>query len=452
MKKNKRNARFKNMIRFLKNNHWTYAMMCLLIILVVLAIKFLRHLGDETYSVGDYFASLIELKTFLSIFFAFILTGIAYSISNIFDGKIEDYMKLTNDYDHLSKKYGTFNKLLSYKNSPLSDYVVGRKKSKCIPKNTDNNEDEYVYPTIILTPLYDKQTKIDFTFGQKTYKLPSWANKHSDELFAAHSHSKTYNQQALRVDDFYFDEKTATICLSHTSYFDSLITNRACDFDVNGVSVREIYEPGPFLHQLKDSELSNHLGFNGMVATSDNKYIFIKRNSKVSIAKNTLQCSVGSSLKMKYALNSDKTITKESISLAIIKEMMDEFCLYNLDNYKEVEQTLKETFSFEKNVLFFYRELLECGKPQLMFFYKLPIDSDEVIKAFTKGTKFLKKQQNDNLFLSVDGYKMLFVDCKDINKLYLCPDGIVINNKYYKSVPGAVATVIMLLEYLKNTN
>lgn len=452
MKKNRNDNRLKKTIRYFKSNHWTYALLCFLLVAAALLIQFFRHLGDESYGIGDYFASLIEVKTFLSIVLAFVLTGIAYSIANVFDGKIEDYMKLTNDYDHLSKKYGTFNKLLVYKNASDSPFLIGRKKSGCVPKSKKNNEDEYVFPTIVVSSLYDKKTKIQFEFGEKTYRLPPWASKHSDELLAAHAHSKIYNQQALRADDFTVEGNQATIFLSHTSYFDSLVTNRACDYDVNGASIREIYEPGPFLHELKDSQLSNHLGFNGMVETADHKFIFIKRHRRVSIAKNTLQSSVGASLKVKYALTADHKVTPESISLAIVKEIMDEFCLDRLQNHRELEEQIRNDFSFQKNVLFFYRELLESGKPQLMFYYRLPIESNEVIRAFTKGTKFLKKQKRHNLFLSVDGYKMLLVDAKDLSKIYLCPDGMVIGKKFYKSVPGAVATVIMLLQYLKEKN
>ena len=447
MKKKRNDNRLKKIIRFFKSNQWTYALLCLLVVAAAMLVQFFRHWGDSSYGIGNYFTSLIEIKTFLSIVLAFVLTGIAYSIASFFESKIEDYMKLTNDYDHLSKKYGSFNELLVYKNSSVSRFRIGRRKSRSAPRSKKGNEDEYVFPAIVISSLYDKKTALRFEFGAKTYRLPPWASKHSDELFAAHSHSKIYNQQALRVDDFFVYDNTATFSLSHTSYFDSLITNRACDYDVNGATIREIYEPGPFLHELNESELSNHLGFNGMVETSDHKFIFIKRHRRVSIAKNTLQSSVGSSLKVKYALDSDRQVTPDSISLAIVKEMMEEFGLNRLENHCELEEKIRKDFSFQKNVLFFYRELLECGKPQLMFYYQLPIDSREVLKAFTSGRKSLKKQKDARLYVSVDGYKMLFVDEKDLCKIYLCPDGMVIGKKFYKSVPGAVATVIILLQY-----
>lgn len=37
----------------------------------------------------------------------------------------------------------------------------------------------------------------------------------------------------------------------------------------NGASVRKMLEGGPVIHSLKGSSLSNHLGFNGFIETSD---------------------------------------------------------------------------------------------------------------------------------------------------------------------------------------
>lgn len=458
-KQNNNHSVLKRMVRFLRKNRGSYVLVCLLVVLIILIGKAIESsINNGGFDIKNYLVSIIDLKTFVTIVLVFVLTGIANLIAGLFAPKVEDIMKLTTDYDKLANKYHAFSKLVTYVNSGLSNYKVGRKHTTSVAKNYDKYshqyngvEDQYNFPTIVITSLYNKKTEIVFDFDSANiYKQPAWVCSHSDTLFAAHSHSEIYNQQNLRVDDIVYDDKTAKIYLSKTSYFDSLITNRACDYDINGVSVRELYEPGPYLHDLKDSELSNHLGFNGMVETSDHKFIFIKRHKKVSIAKNTLQTSVGASLKVRYALTKEKKVTTESISTAIIKEMMSEFNLNKLDNASDVEQSIRNNFSFEKNVLYFYRDLLECGKPQLMFYYQLPISSDEVIKAFTSGVKKARKNKDKfGLYCAVDGYKMLFVDRNDLDKLYLTPGSIVINDKSYASVPSAVASVVMLLNYFK---
>ena len=51
-----------------------------------------------------------------------------------------------------------------------------------------------------------------------------------------------------------------------TTYYASLVTNRVADFYISeGISIRELYESGPWMKALCDSQLSNHLGFNGFI-------------------------------------------------------------------------------------------------------------------------------------------------------------------------------------------
>lgn len=460
-KQNKDHNRFKKTVRFFRNNRGVYVLVCLITVLVILIGKAVESsIINGGFDLKNYLASIIDLKTFVTVVLVFILTGAANLIAGLFAPKVEDMMKLTTDYDKLSNKYGTFVDLIRYTNSGDGDYITGRKKTiSCAinyhkdSNNYDGNEDEYKFPTIKVTSLYDKKTEIVFDFDNaNVYKQPSWVSSHSDALFSAHSHSEIYNQQNFRVDDIQYDEHHAKIFLSKTTYLDSLITNRACDYEINGVCVRELYEPGPVLHDLKDSKLSNHLGFNGMVETSDNKFIFIKRHNKVSIAKNTWQTSVGASLKTRFALTKDRKVDTSSISNAIISEMIAEFNLKNLDNIKEIETIMRSDFSFAKNVLYFYRDLLECGKPQLMFYYQLPISSEEVTNAFTGGIYAAKKNRDRfGLYCAIDGHKLLFVDRNDLEKLYLTPSGFAYHKKFFVSVPSVVATIVMMLDYFKET-
>ena len=454
MKPYKEHKTFKKIVKFSEKNRGAYALVCLLVLLAIIIYRVVDGIQSEGgFDFKTFILSLIDLKVFVAVILAFVLTGVANLLGGLFSPKVEDMMKLTTNYDSLVKKYGHFSKLVEYTNSSASDYLTGRKHTTSQATNYKDDkyngiEDSYVFPTVILTSLKDKTTNIVFDDKEENaYKQPDWIKKHSDELFAAHSHSEKYNSQMLRVSDFKYDEKTATIYLSKTTYLDSLIANRACDYEINGV--REVYEPGPVLHSLKDSQLSNHLGFNGMVETNDHKFIFIKRHNKVSIAKNTWQTSIGASLKTVYALNEKQTVDTSSIKNAMIEEMIHEFNLKNLKNLKEKEAEMRGKFSFEENVLYFYRDLLECGKPQLMFHYELPLTSSELVEAFTSGLKAAKKNKDTfNLYCDIDGHNLLLIDREDVKKLYLTPDGFAYNKKFYKSVPSAVATIRMLIACL----
>ena len=67
-----------------------------------------------------------------------------------------------------------------------------------------------------------------------------------------------------------------------------MVTNRVMDFRMkNEMAVRDILQYGPFVPDISESVLSNHLGFNGFIITSDNKLPLVKRSNDMSIAKGT---------------------------------------------------------------------------------------------------------------------------------------------------------------------
>jgi len=67
--------------------------------------------------------------------------------------------------------------------------------------------------------------------------------------------------------------------------------------------LENLFEYNSSISSLKNSKMSNHIGINGFLITSDNKLIFVKRSGSVSFGKNILGCSLAASIKTKYALN-----------------------------------------------------------------------------------------------------------------------------------------------------
>lgn len=459
MQRRVNSRKFRRFIRFLKKNKAAYVLGSIIVLLLIFIIKLIyKSINHKNFDFKSFLSSLVDVKTLVTIVLVFFLTGLADVIIYLIEPKLEDLMKLTTDYNYLVRNYGKFSNLLNYTNKD-DYYELGRKKTASKAENFDTNincyegnKDEYYFPITDVISLYDKEVIINFDFENASiYKQPDWVKAHRDALFEAHSYSDIYNQQIFRVDNIIHNSNKFDMYLSKTTYLDSLITNRACDYEINGVSVRKIYEPGPLLHDLKDSLLSNHLGFNGMVETADHKFVFIKRHNSVSIGKDKWQTAIGASLKTKFALTLNKEITKESIKDAMIYEMIDEFCLQYLDNYGNIKDQMEESFSFEKNVLFYYRDLVEAGKPQFMFYYQIPLASYEISNALSKGYKQSKK--NKNRFESsntIDGHESLFIDIDELNKLYLTPDGFVYDNKFYPSVPSSVATIVMTINYLNS--
>ncbi len=141
---------------------------------------------------------------------------------------------------------------------------------------------------------------------------------------SGHDFSPIYNTN-VRVDGILVEGSQVTLTTSRSTYFDSLLTNRSMDYPCDdGRSVRDVYEPGPFLTPLSESRLSNHLGFNGFVELSDGNIVLVVRRSNLSIGKNALGSSVAASMKSKYALDDDRNLTRGGIAKAIQKEVVDE--------------------------------------------------------------------------------------------------------------------------------
>ena len=390
------------------------------------------------------FSDLFDLGLFSTAVLVFIVNSIANNLTNFFVEKFEDVEKLTNDYDKISEMYAANTILVKHinKNASAQNIIVGRKHTKS-KRRQENGFDVYTIPAANAINLQNKLIEIKDD-KKKKYQLPEEIRAIQDKLLAAHSYSKTYNQLNIRLDNIQaLNDKVIFEC-SRTTYFDSLLTNRVLDYKVNGITIRDMYAHGPFLSSLKESNLSNHLGFNGLVETEDNYFIFILRHKHVSISKKALQISVGASLKTKYALNEEMLLTKEGIINAIKNEIEDELNLDKLDDYKNRREQIFKGFCFD-NVHYTYRELVEGGKPQLLFYVKINVPLIEIKKAYSFGVskRILKKEKT--LTVKLDGYKALYLHREKLKQIYITPDGFTIEGKFYKSVPTMTASLSLLL-------
>lgn len=408
----------------LKNKDVIHCAVCLIILLIILAFRFILH---------NHLAEYIDVGMLTSVVTAFFLTTLATIIARAFSKVFEDVTKLTNDYNSLVKMYKANTEMLICQNEADSNYKKGRKTS-CI-RLPDNAGDTYEIPIGDVILLRGRNVVIH-DYPDEQYTPPEFCQTHYSDLLNAHDFSTTYNQLTLRVKDIEETGGDVHISFSRSTYFDSLVSNRAIDFKIDGLCVRDIYAHGPYLTPLKTSKLSNHMGFNGMVETSDGIFVFVKRHGRVSIGKNTIQCSVSSSLKAKYTLNKTGQITKQGIEYAIAKEIEDELNLSKIENYARRKNEIFSDFSFDNNVLFFYRDLVEGGKPHFMFYAKINVHSSELKRA--------QKRKKRKISLLQDGYNMIFVDRNELKKIYLAPDEMIIYNKHYPAMPSAVGTVTML--------
>lgn len=341
---------------------------------------------------------------------------VVYVLERFLQNRFEDKEKLRQDYFAIAEKYKGDNLIscgdITY---PVASAWVG---DICLYSTND-----YVI----------NRDKLTIKDGKKLYSLPGIIESNMLEIIKVHGTSTLYNNVNVRVVDFKGDGERLELVTERTNYFYSMVTNRAADYDwgESGITVRELYEPGPSLHPLMYSQLSNHLGFNGFIESSDGFIVFVKRSSGVSIGKRTYGDSIGASLKAKYALNKDGDFTVSGLIDAVVEEIRDE-----LKISKEHIETI--------NLIQAYRDCVECGKPQLLFYSKVSQTAAEITGFFNaslnspvtvegkksepehkeKLAKFEKDRQKKEKKVLVDGEKLAWLSRKDLDKLEFLENGV----------------------------
>ena len=257
------------------------------------------------------------------------------------------------------------------------------------------------------------------------------------------------------MNDWYLNGDLFTIKTGRTSYYSSLVTNRAMDYEIEkGITVRQLYECGPFIHPLSMSALSNHIGFNGFVESSDGYIGFIYRGRDVSIGKATWATSIGASLKTKYALDQQLTFSVCGLYRGILKEIKDELKI-NSSNLLRIGTQFKKLV-----IISAYRDLIEGGKPQLLFYAKCKLPKKKITELFNHGNSDAKKRakkvtstkNRKEIEMETDGKIIKWISVDYImNSICIYPDGIIYDGKKLTMMPSASASVQMLKDYLIKT-
>lgn len=365
--------------------------------------------------------SILDFTIFSSVAIIATINVLGKILSILIVSKYEDRTKLEDNYNILNKLY-VADDLLTYTNS---------------------NKNIVTFP-IIQDYQYNDEIKIKIEDSKQMYNIPDDIKQQTEHLFSAHNSSIIYNQLNVRVDDLFLKDNLLIIKTSRTTYFNSLLTNRSMDYLwTNGFTTRQLYAYGPFAPKFKNSELSNHLGFNGIVESIDGYIPLIKRGKSVSIGKRTYGTSIGASLKTKAALNKNEELTNEGLLNAVYDEINDEL---NIDKDALISTSL------EKTIISSYRELVEGGKPQLAVVVKSKLDKDEITKMFLEKSKRMKKKKSMHSKVIMDGNQIEWISKEDLNNATFNTNSIIIGNKTFNMTPSSVATIVMYLQYLYKKN
>ena len=214
------------------------------------------------------------------------------------------------------------------------------------------------------------------------------------------------------------------------------MTNRAIDYIWNnGISIRKMVTFNKSISSLEKTELSNHLGINAIITTTDQAVIGILRTKDASIGKGTYTFSVGAAVKNYSAENSLGIITESGIEKALKSMIEQEIGLLETDY----------DFNLRDNGLAFYREWVEGGKPQLLFFVNCRLSNKEI------ETRYYNTDRKD---ASIANKKICFILLEDLKSASIMSDLIILGpkKKKFRVVPAVAGNVHIFRTYLNQRN
>lgn len=406
--------------------------------LILLAIIVLTAMGKILPDFEDSFS----LDILISGTFFLVCACIARILKSHISKYIEDSNKLIVDYTKIVGYYSrNKSKMLDFTCTEINNNNFEDGSIDEAILNSDNNNKYNILPITTLHLRKINENPFNFTYklsDNPEYQLPELLNNYTSELRSAHEKSNIlFNNMMIRLDDFKRNGNDIELSYSYTTYFNHLFTNRAIDYLLsNGLTIRNMYEPGPFIKTLKESNLSNHIGFNGFIEFSDGKIVFLKRNYDLSTNKNLWQPSVSGSLKPKFCLDRNKHLTNQGISDAIKNEIIDEL--------KIDKKYFDNEFDFSKSIFAFYRDFVEGGKPHFVFYYRFDnLDSKEFKKLFMKKYKKMKKEDKKNA--KIDGNSFKFAKVDDLRRARIENGTLLINAKNYATSASYLGALKLFL-------
>ena len=411
------------LLKIVKNDKLYFIVVMFSVVFIMIASKFI--LGKNAREV-------LDITVFTTLLLEMLLVMAARYIRIVILNSVEDPNKLTTNYQKLIECYSAEKNFMK----------------------TDSLSDNEKMPVIHVAWLYDKEIEIH-DHPENEYQLPGIIENHYLELLTAHETSKIYNSIMIRVDDWNAEKTEGKFLIysGRTTYYNSLVTNRAMDYELQeGISIRKLLECGPIIKPVRYSLLSNHLGFNGFVESADGEIMLVFRNKYVSIGKKTYGNSVGASLKSKYALNDENCFTCEGMENAIVLEIEDELGIHR----DELQQDSRGNLGLI-HLIAAYRDVVEGGKPQLLFYVKATIGKKELEERFynnagkTKAVWKRSKESNEKV-MKTDGNKLYWIPREKILECKIYADRIEYNGMKLQMVPSAAACFAMIRSYFAETD
>ena len=297
---------------------------------------------------------IMDWKYFSSIILAAVFLFVIEILQNNLLNYTEDIVKLSQDYNALVNKYYNVDFVITKNYCKILVEEIADLRNKEIVFTDDNNDDN-------------------------KYSLPKVVDKNFITIFKSHSTSKIHNVKSIRLKDFSVEVNKVTFYTHRVTYYDLAVTNLACDYEFEkSLSVRELYEPGPYFTSIKNSKLANRLGFDFFLITKDGYILFVYRDSKQVMAKNTFS----------FSLSNNINIDEDKISFDFIDKNINN--LINISIFANKECCSKCDLDIRWN--FIYRDIHQCGVPKIL----ISVLINEELKDIMGSNSFSNKLRSDN--------------------------------------------------------
>ena len=389
------------MRRFLRKQNTNLMKVLLSGLIIIIIFIFTGVFNDSDKTWIDY----IEVKTFIAIVLFFILDTLSYILVTMISKKLEDSSKLTKDYLKLIEKVYPLERVYTY---------VNPDKTKTI------------FPSIVFQEYQYKSSFVIENDSINQFQIPDYCRKNYNELLSAHRFSKVHNTTLFRLDNLVIDKQTVRLYTSRTTSYDVLVTNRCMDYNINELSVRELYETGPFLNSLVDSKMANHAGYSLFAITSDDYLLMFYRKKNSETYKGTLGPTM---------TNTISALTKNNeMSLVMMEDSISSDLKRRLKTKDKIEIKL------ENHVVGITRNLVEGGGVQFILMVKLDVPLSSLCQVDDSNSLIVKTK--------ISKRKALAVKKEVVMNAHIEIDKLKLINKSYKSSPSSLLSLALIMKYL----
>ena len=272
------------------------------------------------------------------------------------------------------------------------------------------------------------------------YEPPAFIREHEEELHHAHDGSFVYNNLNIRVDSWEEKENTFVTGTRPDEIFLLSPTDRAMDYRLkNGRTVRDELYDGPFPKDLSESELSNHLGFNGFLISSDGYVPLVKRRKDVSGGKRLLR-------RQRSGVSED-TLRAERRENAAETFGYPKRC-------SDGDPGRAENPVRQLKICGFYTLTAIWWRAESLSFSSARAARRRKMRCRRVSTRCTPEGKVTSTWtrqrIRADFFGFPFRIWKS-EKLFVMPEGILYEGRRYPMVPSASAAVVMLIFWLRET-